>query len=131
MKNYRNGIAVPLSPADAAVKAQQDQKTAQNNLNWALHHQHMLLCAAPQKQSIEIDKRLLTRANSGDCNASYEIGKIYERAGGKAHLDVATSWYGKAAEQGHATAAQDLATIENKLRDTVYRPSTDLSRYMP
>jgi len=53
--------------------------------------------------------RLLSDAVAGDREAQYRLGRVLESGNGLPRdLDAATGWYGRAAEQGHATAALAL-----------------------
>ncbi len=67
---------------------------------------------APQKPYRE---RLLERAQKGDAEAQFELGKNYEtgRIGLPKDLSQARHWYRQAADQGEPFAAFSLAVLFN------------------
>ena len=66
---------------------------------------------APAQDDLQVRtfKYFLKKANEGDANAQFIVGKRYERGVGTAQdLDQAKVWYTKAAEQGHEVAKSKL-----------------------
>ena len=62
-----------------------------------------------EKQEQEALKRLCERAENGDAQAQFELGKCYAQGSGvEQSMSDAIEWYRKAAEQGNADAQDDL-----------------------
>jgi TPR repeat protein len=69
---------------------------------------------------------LRSRADHGDVEAQFKLGRAYEHGLGVASDPLeAARWYRMAAEQGHAEAASTLQTIAEKAgRTETNRPDT-------
>jgi hypothetical protein len=60
----------------------------------------------------------LPKAQIGDSEAQYQVGRIFDRGLGRApDLNVAKSWYQKAADQGNMAAAVNLDRLDNNRRN--------------
>lgn len=70
---------------------------------------------APDGPSPGVDNELLTRAQTGDPEAQFELAARYaEDPATKGKLALAAQWYEKAASQGHAVAEYRLASLYEK-----------------
>ena len=70
------------------------------------------LQAQPQTATAGIDPTLLAKANTGNAEAQFNLGTIYDLGLGVKQDPVkAATWYRKAAEQGYAHAQSTLAAL--------------------
>ena len=71
---------------------------------------HIIICGAVHSQTI--DATVLKRANSGDSNAEYQIGRAYQSGTGVEKNDKeAALWYRRSADRGNASAQYELGIM--------------------
>lgn len=113
----------PMQNVDATVATSADSALAKQNAKSTLKNPNSLLVAmafkfnridgSPQNYT-EVHASYCKAAKHGDADALYALGWMYENGRGvSVDKSIATQLYSKAAEQGHASAQESLATIKD------------------
>lgn len=84
----------------------------------------MLRTAESPQSAVNVDDLtpyLSSESAEVRAQTAFQMALRYENVGGYANFDLASSWYGKAADEGHRTARTDEARMEKELKGTQYR----------